>query len=74
MDIEITETEDSLKVDVEYALEINYDHIADCSIVLCAKSRAKAAEELEQAVEEEELEEAVEAANEIAEVIEESAE
>lgn len=30
-DIEITETEDSLKVDVEYALEINYDHIADCS-------------------------------------------
>ena len=31
-DIEITETEDFLKVDVEYALEINYDHIADCSI------------------------------------------
>ena len=51
-DIEITETEDFLKVDVEYALEINYDHIADCSIILCAKSRARAAEELEQAVKE----------------------
>ena len=51
-DIEITETEDFLKVDVKYALEINYDHIADCSIILCAKSRARAAEELEQAVKE----------------------
>lgn len=52
-DIQIEEKLESLRVKVEYSLEINYDHIADCSIVVCVRSKAEAAAELEGAVLEE---------------------
>jgi uncharacterized beta-barrel protein YwiB (DUF1934 family) len=34
--------EDSLQVKVEYSLDINYEHVSDCSIVLDVCSREKA--------------------------------
>ena len=37
--IQLEENENSLKVSVDYSLDINYDHISDCSIVLDVCSR-----------------------------------
>lgn len=51
-DIEITETEDFLKVDVEYALEINYDHIATAASSSVPNPEPERRRELEQAVKE----------------------
>ena len=38
-DIQITEEEDAISVDVKYALELNYEHLADCSIRMAIQSR-----------------------------------
>lgn len=40
--ISIDEDEDSLKVKVDYSLDINYEHVSDCEILLNVCSRAKA--------------------------------
>lgn len=40
--IEMEEEEDSLKVCVNYALDINYQHVSDCKILLDIRSRKKA--------------------------------
>ena len=45
-DIQVEEEEDALKVQVSYSLDINYDHISDCSIVLDVCSREGASLEL----------------------------
>ena len=41
-DIRIAEEEDRLKVQVDYSLDINYQHVSDCNIVLevCSKESA----------------------------------
>jgi uncharacterized beta-barrel protein YwiB (DUF1934 family) len=36
------EEEDSIQMKVEYSLDINYEHVSDCSIVLDVYSREKA--------------------------------
>jgi uncharacterized beta-barrel protein YwiB (DUF1934 family) len=36
------EEEDSIRMRVEYSLDINYEHVSDCSIVLDVYSREKA--------------------------------
>lgn len=40
--IVLDEEEDRLQVKVEYSLDINYDHVSDCSIVMDIWSREKA--------------------------------
>lgn len=40
--IDMEEEEDSLKVCVNYALDINYQHVSDCKILLNISSREKA--------------------------------
>lgn len=40
--IQVEEEEDSLKVTVNYSLDINYEHVSDCNIILDVCSRAKA--------------------------------
>lgn len=35
----VKEEEDSLQVTVDYALEINYEHMADCTIILKVQSK-----------------------------------
>jgi uncharacterized beta-barrel protein YwiB (DUF1934 family) len=37
--IDVQEAEDSIQVDVEYGLELNYEHIANCHIRIGAKPR-----------------------------------
>lgn len=37
--VNVRETEESIDVEVDYALEINYEHLADCFIKLNIKSR-----------------------------------
>jgi uncharacterized beta-barrel protein YwiB (DUF1934 family) len=37
--IDVQEAEDSIQVDVEYGLELNYEHIANCRIRIGAKPR-----------------------------------
>ena len=37
--IEVTEEENEIKVNVKYALEVNYEHVAECDIVLTVKSK-----------------------------------
>ena len=41
-EIELKEEEDSLKVCVNYALDINYEHVSDCKIAMdiCSKGKA----------------------------------
>ncbi len=41
-DIRIAEEEDRLKVQVDYSLDINYQHVSECNIVLevCSKDIA----------------------------------
>ena len=41
-DIRIAEEEDRLKVQVDYSLDINYQHVSECNIVLevCSKDAA----------------------------------
>lgn len=41
--IGLEEDEDSLKVEVDYSLDINYEHVSDCSIALdvCSKGKAQ---------------------------------
>lgn len=41
--IELDEQEDSLKITVDYSLDINYDHVSDCNITVdvCSKNHAK---------------------------------
>ena len=39
-DVKILEEEDLLKVDVDYSLDINYEHISDCNITLEVRPRA----------------------------------
>lgn len=34
-----TEEEENIRVDVEYALEVNYEHLADCKIQMNIRSR-----------------------------------
>ena len=46
--IKINEEPDSLLVNVDYSLDINYDHISDCSIVLDVCSREGASLELQE--------------------------
>lgn len=41
-DIRIVEEEDRLKVQVAYSLDINYQHISECSIILDIHSKATA--------------------------------
>lgn len=38
----VKEDEDSLKVQVEYSLDLNYQHVSECNIVMdiCSKSKA----------------------------------
>ena len=38
--IKIKEQPDSLKVDIDYSLDINYEHLSDCSIRLDVQSCA----------------------------------
>lgn len=33
-DVKVKETEDKIDVEVKYALEINYEHLADCNITM----------------------------------------
>jgi uncharacterized beta-barrel protein YwiB (DUF1934 family) len=40
--IDVQEAEDSIQVDVEYGLELNYEHIANCRIRIDAKPRGDA--------------------------------
>jgi uncharacterized beta-barrel protein YwiB (DUF1934 family) len=40
--VDIRETEDALSVEIEYALDLNNEHIANCSIRIRAVSRKKA--------------------------------
>ncbi|MDD3251241.1 MAG: DUF1934 domain-containing protein [Lachnospiraceae bacterium] len=44
--IELEEQEDSLKVSVDYSLDINYDHVSDCNITVDVHSRECAKLEL----------------------------
>lgn len=37
--IEITETDTDIDVQVDYALDINYEHVADCHITVAVKSK-----------------------------------
>lgn len=37
--VEVEETEDNINVDVIYALEANYEHLADCKIQMNIKSK-----------------------------------
>lgn len=37
--LEVTETEQDIHVEVDYALEVNYEHIADCKIQMNVKSK-----------------------------------
>ena len=37
--IEVTEEENAIKVNVKYVLEVNYEHVAECDIVLTVKSK-----------------------------------
>lgn len=37
--VEVEETEDNINVDVTYALEANYEHLADCKIQMNIKSK-----------------------------------
>lgn len=46
--IRLEEQENSLRVSVDYSLDINYDHISDCSIVLDVCSREGASLELQE--------------------------
>lgn len=41
--IDIDEAEDEMNVRVSYELEMNYEHIADCTIHLCVKSKIEGA-------------------------------
>lgn len=41
-DIRLQEEEDQLKVDVDYSLDINYEHVSDCNISLAVKSLPQA--------------------------------
>ena len=43
------EEDDHLKVEVEYSLDINYDHVSDCRIVLDVTSKGCAKLELGEA-------------------------
>ncbi len=36
--IRVDEQDDSLRVDVEYSLDVNYEHLSDCSIALNVRS------------------------------------
>ena len=40
--ISIDESENSLKVRVEYSLDINYQHVSECNIVVDIQSRSQA--------------------------------
>ena len=37
--VDIAETEDNIDVKVKYNLEVNYEHLADCSITMSIKSK-----------------------------------
>lgn len=37
--IEVAETEHDININVDYALEVNYEHMADCSITMKIKSK-----------------------------------
>lgn len=38
--VDVTEQEETMQVEVEYGLEMNYEHIADCHIKIAAAPRA----------------------------------
>ena len=40
-DIRVEEAEDRLKVDVDYSLDINYEHVSDCNITVEVRARAQ---------------------------------
>ena len=37
--VDISETEEEIQVEVDYAMEVNDEHVADCSIVIQVKSK-----------------------------------
>lgn len=37
--VEIKESENQMDIDVDYALELNQEHAADCNIKICVKSK-----------------------------------
>lgn len=39
--IVLTETEDNIRAEVDYSLDINYEHVANCHIVIDAKEKGK---------------------------------
>lgn len=41
-EIRVEEQEDNLKVQVDYSLDINYEHVSDCSIMMDVSSRETA--------------------------------
>lgn len=41
-DIVLKAAEDSLDIKVEYALEVNYEHLADCTISMNVQSKKRA--------------------------------
>lgn len=38
-EVHVEEEEDVLKVDIQYALDINYEHVSNCNITIQVKSR-----------------------------------
>lgn len=40
-DIRVEEGEDLLKVDVEYSLDINYEHVSDCNITVAVRPKGQ---------------------------------
>ena len=44
--IQVEEREDALNVQVSYSLDINYEHISECSIVVNVQSKGQAAVDL----------------------------
>ncbi|MDO5417122.1 MAG: DUF1934 domain-containing protein [Lachnospiraceae bacterium] len=40
--ISIDEKDDNIKVQIEYSLDINYEHVSECNIVVDIQSRAQA--------------------------------
>ena len=41
--IQVEEEEDALKVQVNYSLDINYEHVSECNIVVSVQSKGQAA-------------------------------
>ena len=42
-DIQVEERENALKVQVNYSLDINYEHVSECNIIVDVQSKEQAA-------------------------------